>query len=87
MIGTLLFVVFVGLMAAGVPIAVALGIGGIVAIAAANADAPWWGLFAAPQNMHASIAKYPLLAFLFFYLTCIAVTWWHYSRRNAPMPC
>jgi NNP family nitrate/nitrite transporter-like MFS transporter len=28
-----------------------------------------------------------LHAFLFFYLSCIAVTWWHYSRRNAPMPC
>jgi len=68
MIGTLLFVTFVGLMAAGVPIAVALGIGGIVAIAAANADAPWWGLFAAPQNMHASIAKYPLLALPMFVL-------------------
>jgi TRAP-type mannitol/chloroaromatic compound transport system permease large subunit len=68
MIGTLLFVVFVGLMLAGVPIAVALGIGGIAAIAAANADAPWWGLFAAPQNMHASIAKYPLLALPMFVL-------------------
>ena len=41
MIGTLLFCIFVGLMALGVPIAVALGTGGIVAIAAANADAPW----------------------------------------------
>jgi len=67
-IGLLLFVVFVGLMLAGVPIAVALGIGGIVAIAAANGDAPWWGLFAAPQNLHASIAKYPLLALPMFVL-------------------
>ena len=25
--------------------------------------------------------------FLVFYLICIAVTWWYYSRRNAPMPC
>ena len=40
MIGTLLFVVFIALMLAGAPIAVALGIGGIAAIAAANADAP-----------------------------------------------
>ena len=68
MIATLLFVVFIALMLAGVPIAVALGIGGIAAIAAANADAPWWGLFAAPQNMHASIAKYPLLALPMFVL-------------------
>ena len=68
MIATLLFVLFVGLMLAGVPIGVALGIGGMVAIAAANADAPWWGLLAAPQNMHASIAKYPLLALPMFVL-------------------
>ena len=37
MIATLLVVLFVGLMLAGVPIAVALGLGGMVAIAAANA--------------------------------------------------
>jgi MFS transporter, NNP family, nitrate/nitrite transporter len=28
-----------------------------------------------------------LQAFLLFYLSCIAITWWHYARRNAPMPC
>ncbi len=28
-----------------------------------------------------------LLVFFAFYLSCIALTWWHYSRRNAPMPC
>ncbi len=22
-----------------------------------------------------------------FYATCIAMTWWYYARRNAPMPC
>ena len=22
-----------------------------------------------------------------FYVTCIAMTWWYYARRNAPMPC
>ena len=22
-----------------------------------------------------------------FYLVCIGVTWWHYARKNAPMPC
>ena len=62
MIATLLVVLFVGLMLAGVPIAVALGLGGMVAIVAANPSSPWWGLPAAPQNLHASIAKYPLLA-------------------------
>ena len=68
MIGAALFCVFVGLMVLGAPIAVALGFGGIVAIALANADAPWWGLLAAPQNMQASIAKYPLLALPMFVL-------------------
>jgi NNP family nitrate/nitrite transporter-like MFS transporter len=28
-----------------------------------------------------------LQAFIFFYFVCMAITWWHYSRRNAPMPC
>ena len=28
-----------------------------------------------------------LWAFIVFYATCVAVTWWWYSRRNAPMPC
>lgn len=28
-----------------------------------------------------------LVAFVVFYATCLLVTWWHYSRRNAPMPC
>ena len=68
MITALLVGLFIVLMLAGVPIAVALGLGGIVAIAAANADSPWWGLLAAPQNMHASIAKYPLLALPMFVL-------------------
>ena len=68
MIAALLVGLFIALMLAGVPIAVALGLGGMVAIAAANADSPWWGLLAAPQNMHASIAKYPLLALPMFVL-------------------
>ncbi|OGA22997.1 MAG: nitrate/nitrite transporter [Betaproteobacteria bacterium RIFCSPLOWO2_02_FULL_67_26] len=28
-----------------------------------------------------------LYLFVVFYLTCIATTWWYYSRRNAEMPC
>ena len=28
-----------------------------------------------------------LYVFIFFYLTCIALTWWYYARKNAPMPC
>jgi tripartite ATP-independent transporter DctM subunit len=68
MVTALLVVLFVALMLAGVPIGVALGFGGIVAIAASNPSSPWWGLLAAPQNMHASIAKYPLLALPMFVL-------------------
>ena len=68
MISALLVGLFIALMLAGVPIAVALGLGGLVAIAVANGDAPWWGLLAAPQNMHASTAKYPLLALPMFVL-------------------
>jgi MFS transporter, NNP family, nitrate/nitrite transporter len=30
---------------------------------------------------------YALYMFIVFYFTCIATTWWYYSRRNAPMPC
>ena len=68
MIGVLLFTVFIVLMLAGVPIGVALGIGGTLAIAVANSDAQLWGLFAVPQNFYASIAKYPLLALPMFVL-------------------
>jgi tripartite ATP-independent transporter DctM subunit len=68
MIGFTLFALFILLMLAGVPIGAALGLGGIVAIAWANADTQWWGLLAAPQNMQAGIAKYPLLALPMFVL-------------------
>jgi len=68
MIGFVLFAVFVALMIAGVPIAVALGAGGMLAMALANPEAPLWGLLAAPQNLHAGIAKYPLLALPMFVL-------------------
>jgi tripartite ATP-independent transporter DctM subunit len=68
MSGFVLFMLFIGLMLAGVPIGAALGLGGIVAIALANADTQWWGLLAAPQNMQAGLAKYPLLALPMFVL-------------------
>ncbi len=68
MIGATLFALFLVLMLAGVPIGVALGIGGMVAIAIANSDAQLLGLLAAPQNFYASIAKYPLLALPMFVL-------------------
>ena len=53
---------------AGVPIGVALGLGGLIAIGIANADAQWFGLLAVPQNFYAGIAKYPLLALPMFVL-------------------
>ncbi|CAN7711822.1 NarK family nitrate/nitrite MFS transporter [Cupriavidus necator] len=28
-----------------------------------------------------------LYCFIAFYVSCVLVTWWHYARRNAPMPC
>lgn len=68
MIGFTLFMMFIALMLAGVPIGAALGLGGVVAIAWANTDSQWWGLLAAPQNMQAGIAKYPLLALPMFVL-------------------
>jgi tripartite ATP-independent transporter DctM subunit len=68
MTGLVLFAVFAALMLAGVPIGVALGWGGVVAIALANSASPLWGLLAAPQNMQAGIAKYPLLALPMFVL-------------------
>ena len=51
-----------------------------------------YGGFFIPKFYGTSIAMtgsadMALYAFLLFYLTCIAVTWWHYSRHNAPMPC
>jgi NNP family nitrate/nitrite transporter-like MFS transporter len=27
------------------------------------------------------------LGFIVVYVSCIAVTWWWYSRKNAEMPC
>lgn len=68
MIGWLLFTTFVVLTLAGVPIGVALGVGGTLAIAAANLDTQWFGLLAAPQNFYAGLAKYPLLALPMFVL-------------------
>jgi tripartite ATP-independent transporter DctM subunit len=68
MIGFTLFILFALLMLLGVPIGVALGVGGTVAIAWANWEAPWFGLMAAPQNMQAGISKYPLLALPMFVL-------------------
>ncbi len=64
----LLFAVFIVLMMVGVPIGVALGFGGLIAIGLSNPDTQLWGLLAAPQNLYASMTKYPLLALPMFVL-------------------
>ena len=68
MIATLLFLAFLGMMLAGVPIGAALGLAGTAAIALANADSQWFGLLAVPQNFYAGLGKYPLLAIPMFVL-------------------
>ncbi len=68
MIATLLFAVFIITMMLGVPIGAALGLAGAAAIALANAEAPWFGLLAVPQNFYAGLGKYPLLAIPMFVL-------------------
>ncbi len=68
MIGTLLFVIFIVLMVAGVPIGAAMGFAAAVAIALAGRDTQWFGLLAIPQNFYAGLGKYPLLAIPMFVL-------------------
>lgn len=68
MIASLLFIVFLTMMIAGVPIGAALGLAGAACIALANADSQWFGLLAVPQNFYAGLGKYPLLAIPMFVL-------------------
>ena len=68
MIASLLFIVFLSMMMAGVPIGAALGRAGAACIALANADSQWFGLLAVPQNFYAGLGKYPLLAIPMFVL-------------------
>ena len=51
-----------------------------------------YGGFFIPKSYGTSIAmtggpEAALWGFVVFYVTCIAVTWWFYSRKNAEMPC
>jgi len=51
-----------------------------------------YGGFFIPMSYGIAISMYggpayALYMFIVFYFTCIAMTWWNYSRRNAPMPC
>ncbi len=68
MTAALLFALFIVTMMIGVPIGAALGLAGTVAIAIANAEIPWMGLLAVPQNFFAGLGKYTLLAVPMFVL-------------------
>jgi NNP family nitrate/nitrite transporter-like MFS transporter len=51
-----------------------------------------YGAFFIPKAFGSSIRltggpESALHGFLAFYVTCIVVTWWFYSRRNAEIPC
>jgi len=51
-----------------------------------------YGGFFIPKSYGTSIeltggAAAALCVFIVFYLTCIALTWWYYSRKGAEMPC
>ena len=63
MIGTFLFAAFVLMLLGGVPIAVALGLAGTLAIAFGGQS-----IMAVPTNVYTGIAKYPLIAIPMFVL-------------------
>jgi NNP family nitrate/nitrite transporter-like MFS transporter len=51
-----------------------------------------YGGFFIPKSYGTSISlsggpEAALYLFIVFYLTCIALTWWYYSRKGAEMPC
>jgi len=51
-----------------------------------------YGGFFIPKSYGTSIAatggpEVALWVFIAFYLSCIAMTWWYYARRDAEMPC
>lgn len=68
MIATILFLAFALLMLIGVPVGVALGVAGTIAIVLSNQDVAWFGLMAVPQNFYAGLSKYPLMAIPMFVL-------------------
>jgi NNP family nitrate/nitrite transporter-like MFS transporter len=51
-----------------------------------------YGGFFIPKSFGTSIAKTggpeaALIGFVIFYVTCMVITWWYYSRKNAEIPC
>ena len=65
-LSVILFFLFVLLLAAGVPLAVTLGLAGTAVVAFADL-----GLSSVPLNVYNSISKYPLLAIPMFVLAGI----------------
>jgi tripartite ATP-independent transporter DctM subunit len=63
MVGSILFLTFLVLLLGGVPIGVALGLAGALAILLADQS-----ILAMPTNVYAGIAKYPLIAIPMFVL-------------------
>jgi NNP family nitrate/nitrite transporter-like MFS transporter len=64
---------------------------GAAAIGFTAAIAAYGGFFI-PKSYGSSISltggpEAALYVFTFFYLLCIAVTWWYYARRGAEIPC
>ena len=51
-----------------------------------------YGGFFIPKSFGTSIAntggpQAALIGFVIFYVTCIAITWWYYARKNAEVQC
>lgn len=51
-----------------------------------------YGAFFIPKSFGSSLAATggpdaALYGFIVFYVSCILLTWWNYSRKNAAMPC
>ena len=64
---------------------------GAAAVGFAGALGAYGGFFI-PKSYGSSIAatggpEFALWIFSVFYVICIVITWWYYSRKNAEMPC
>ena len=64
---------------------------GAAAVGFAGALGAYGGFFI-PKSYGSSIAatggpELALWCFACFYIVCVVVTWWFYSRKNAEMPC
>jgi len=64
---------------------------GAAAVGFAGAFGAYGGFFI-PKSYGSSITatggpEAALWIFIAFYLICVAITWWFYARRRAPMPC